>query len=200
MLAVRVALTGTFAAACVASLFVASGLAFAGDPSPAAALARPGAVEEAKKLDALPPVAAPNHVKVDPSGRKQEGEASIYSKSFDGKKMADGKRYDPHTDVAASKSLPLGTTAKVTNLDNGKSIEVKVEDRGPFVNGRVVDLTPKAAAQLGLTDKKGVAPVVVAPIVVPQPNGEVKAGAGAAELVKSRPVEEDADNAAPHTQ
>lgn len=196
MRAVRVALTGTFSAACVVSVLTLSGYAFAEEPTPAAALAKPGAIEEAKKLDELPPVRPPNRIKVDDSGRKEKGEASIYSRSFDGKKMADGERYSPHADVAASKSLPLGTTAKVTNLENGKSVEVKVEDRGPFVNGRVVDLTPKAAAKLGLSKKEGIAPVVVAPIAVPQPNGEVKAGAGAAEIAgASKPVEEEADAA-----
>ncbi len=189
---VRLVAAGAFAgvAVCLTPLRQAA----AGDTTPAAVLAQPGAVEEARKLDQLPPVTPPNHVKVDPSGRKEEGKASIYSKSFDGKKMADGERYSPHAEVAASKSLPLGTVAKVTNLENGKSVEVTVEDRGPFVNGRVVDLTPKTASKLGLSQKQGVAPVVVAPIVVPQPDGGVKAGAGAAEIGKGKP-EEDADNA-----
>ncbi len=173
------AVGATAAAVGVLTALLLAGAARAEDP--AAALAQPGAAEQAKRLDALPPVPPPNTVKVDPSGRKEAGKASIYSRSFDGKTMADGKHYDPHTDVAASKSLPLGTTAKVTNLETGKSVEVKVEDRGPFIRGRVVDLTPKAAAGLGLTEKTEVAPVVVAPITVPQPDGSIKAGAGAAE-------------------
>jgi rare lipoprotein A len=69
----------------------------------------------------------------------------------------------------------------VTNLSNGKTATVKVEDRGPYVDGRVVDLTPKVAEQLDMK-KVGVSPVVVAPIAVPQPNGDVKLGAGAAEV------------------
>jgi rare lipoprotein A len=194
MRAARVVLTGTCGAACVVAVLALSRPAAAADATPAAVLAQPGAAEEARKLDELPPVPPPNRIKVDPSGRKEEGKASIYSRSFDGKKMADGERYSPHADVAASKSLPLGTVAKVTNLENGKSVEVTVEDRGPFVNGRVVDLTPKTASKLGLSQKQGVAPVVVAPIVVPQPDGGVKAGAGAAEIGKGKP-EEDADNA-----
>ena len=84
------------------------------------------------------------------------------------------------SNVAASKTLPLGTTAKVTNLSNGKSATVKVEDRGPYVDGRVVDLTPKVADELDMK-KVGVTPVVVAPIAVPQPDGAIKLGAGAAE-------------------
>jgi len=87
---------------------------------------------------------------------------------------------NPESNVAASKTLPLGTTAKVTNLSNGKSATVKVEDRGPYVKGRVVDVSPKVAEQLDLKHK-GVAPVEVKPITVPQPDGAVKLGAGAAD-------------------
>lgn len=102
-------------------------------------------------------------------GREQVGKASIYSRWFDGRKMADGKRFNPNADVAASKTLPLGTVAKVTNLDNGKSTEVRVEDRGPHVRGRVLDLAPAAARKVGLTNKQGVVPVAVKPIAVPRP-------------------------------
>jgi rare lipoprotein A len=101
----------------------------------------------------------------------QVGKASIYSRSFDGRTMADGRRYSPDTDVAASKTLPLGTVAKVTNLENGKSAEVRVEDRGPFVRGRVVDLTPKTARKIGLTKKQGIVRVAVKPLAVPKPGG-----------------------------
>jgi rare lipoprotein A len=99
--------------------------------------------------------------------------------------MANGRPFNPHSNVAASKSLPLGTIATVTNLENGKSTRVSVQDRGPYIDGRVVDLTPKAAAEIGLTEAKGVTQVVVAPIAVPQPDGTIKAGAGAAELLAS---------------
>jgi rare lipoprotein A len=68
----------------------------------------------------------------------------------------------------------------VTNLENGKTATVKVEDRGPYVDGRVVNLTPEVAENLGMKHQ-GVAPVVVKPIAVPQPDGGVKRGAGAAE-------------------
>jgi rare lipoprotein A len=82
--------------------------------------------------------------------------------------------------VAASKTLPLGSVAKVTNLDNGKSATVKIEDRGPYVDGRVVDLAPKVADELDIKGR-GVAPVEVKPITIPEPDGGVKLGAGAAE-------------------
>ncbi len=141
----------------------------------------PAARTEALRLAAEPPLAPPgNRIEVDHSGRLESGNASIYAHSFDGRTMADGRRYDPRLNVAASKSLPLGTLARVTNLETGKSTEVRIEDRGPFVEGRVVDLTPHAAEAIGLTWREGIAPVVVAPIAVPQPDGRLKPGAGAA--------------------
>jgi rare lipoprotein A len=115
---------------------------------------------------------------LDHSGQPREGKASWYGKGFVGKAMADGTPMDPASNNAASKTLPLGTTAKVTNLDNGKSAVVEIRDRGPYVPGRIVDVSPHTARQLGLVDK-GVAPVVVAPIEVPQPDGSVKPGAAA---------------------
>jgi rare lipoprotein A len=127
-----------------------------------------------------PPAAAPLAVAKKPDqrpagGDAKVGNASIYSNSLQGKRMADGKPYDPHAPVAASKTLPLGTVAKVTNLENGKSTHVRVEDRGPMVKGRVVDLAPAAASKLGLTQKKGIARVEVKP-VAPAAAPEVVAG------------------------
>ena len=137
----------------------------------------PAALQEAEKLARLPPV--PPFGPPRSFREEQKGRVSYYAHRFNNRKMADGKRFDPNSDVAASKTLPLGTTAKVTNLQNGKSATVQVEDRGPFIGGRVVDVTPKVAGQLDIR-KEGVAPVVVAPIAVPQKDGEVKLGAGAA--------------------
>jgi rare lipoprotein A len=87
---------------------------------------------------------------------------------------------DPNSDIAASKTLPLGSVAKVTNLDNGKSTTVTIQDRGPFVDGRMLDLAPKAAQRLDMKTK-GVASVEVKPITVPQQEGGVKLGAGGAD-------------------
>jgi rare lipoprotein A len=139
--------------------------------------------DDLHNLAELPPAPPPPglRIAVDHSGRREEGKASIYSHSFDGRRMADGRRYDPHANLAASRSLPLGTTARVTNLRTGKSTEVRIEDRGPFVSGRVVDLTPRAAQEIGLTEREGLTRVIVAPIAVPQPDGRLKPGAGAAE-------------------
>ena len=90
--------------------------------------------------------------------------------------MADGTPMNPESNHAASKTLPLGTKAKVTNLKNGKSAVVEIRDRGPYVEGRSIDVTPKTARELGMV-KDGVAPVEVTPIEVPQADGSVKPGA-----------------------
>jgi rare lipoprotein A len=95
--------------------------------------------------------------------------------------MANGAPMDPKGDNAASRTLPLGTRAKVTNVETGKTAVVTIEDRGPYVDGRLVDLSPGTAAKIGLTPKKGITKVVVAPIAVPLPNGKVKTGAAANE-------------------
>jgi rare lipoprotein A len=88
---------------------------------------------------------------------------------------------DPEGDNAASRTLPLGTTAKVTNVETGKTAIVTIEDRGPYVDGRLVDLSPATAAKIGLTPRKGITKVVVAPIAVPLPDGKVKVGTAASE-------------------
>ena len=116
--------------------------------------------------------------KLDHSGRARVGKASFYARRFAGRKMADGARMDPSKHVAASKTLPLGTVAKVTNLETGQSTAVTIQDRGPYVDGRIVDLSPAAARAIGITPAQGVAPVEVAPIAVPAPDGGVKPGEG----------------------
>jgi rare lipoprotein A len=94
--------------------------------------------------------------------------------------MADGRRLDPNMNVAASKTLPFGSVVKVTNLENGRSTMVQIEVRGPYVHGRVVDLAPRPANQLGI-GHQGTVPVVVKPITLPRPDGSVVLGAGAAD-------------------
>jgi rare lipoprotein A len=131
-------------------------------------------------LGGEPALAAPaHHHKIDHSGRKQVGKASFYARKFAHRKMADGTRMNPRADIAASKTLPLGTVAKVTNLHTGQSTVVTIHDRGPHVQGRIVDLSPAAAEKIGLTAEEGIAPVEVAPIAVPLPDGSVKPGEGA---------------------
>ena len=148
----------------------------------AAGAATPQAKAEAQRLDAEPAKPPPGAgIKVDPSGRKESGKASYYGPHPGHRRTASGRVLDTRAPIAASKTLPLGTTAKITNLATGKSDIVKIEDRGPFAQGRVVDVTPGVAKRIGLDRKTGVAPVVVAPIAVPQPDGSTKLGAGAAE-------------------
>lgn len=88
--------------------------------------------------------------------------------------MANGAPMNPRGNNAASRTLPLGTVAKVTNVATGKSAIIKIEDRGPYIRGRIVDLSPATAHEIGITKRIGVAKVVVAPIAVPLPDGRVK--------------------------
>jgi rare lipoprotein A len=115
---------------------------------------------------------------LDRTGRKRFGKASIYAPMFAGRKMADGTRMRPTSNNAASRTLPLGTTAKVTNLETGKTAVVTIHDRGPYVAGRIVDLSPATARDIGLDRRTGVTRVEVAPIVIPMPNGNIKLGDG----------------------
>jgi rare lipoprotein A len=91
-------------------------------------------------------------------GFVQTGIASWYGKDFHGKKTSNGETYDMHAMTAAHKTLPLGVFVKVKNTDNGHETVVRVNDRGPFVKGRVIDLSYAAATKLGV-DVKGTAPV-----------------------------------------
>lgn len=131
---------------------------------------------------------SPAKVKPDLSGRKRVGKASFYAKKFAGKKMADGTKMDPHDDNAASKTLPLGTKAKVTNLETGQSADVTIQDRGPYVKGRIVDLSPSTAQKIGIDQDNGVAKVKVDPIAVPMPDGSVKPGVAAKDAKADRPT------------
>ncbi len=114
---------------------------------------------------------------IDQSGRKQRGHAAIFARELAGRRMADGGRFDPDDSIAASSTLPLGTTARVTNLRNGQVAMVRVRDRIPGTNGRILNVSPKVAEALGIR-QSGVFPVVVAPLAVPQADGGVRLGAG----------------------
>ena len=118
---------------------------------------------------------------LDRSGRRRIGKASFYAPMFAGRTMADGSPMEPAANNAASRTLPLGTTAKVTNLATGKTAIVKICDRGPYVAGRIVDLSPATAREIGLDRRTGVTRVAVSPITVPMPSGEIKLGEGVLE-------------------
>ena len=91
-------------------------------------------------------------------GFTQTGVASWYGKDFHGKKTSNGEVYDMHAMTAAHKTLPLGVYVKVHNKDNGRDTIVRVNDRGPFVKNRIIDLSYAAAKKLGV-DIAGTAPV-----------------------------------------
>ena len=126
----------------------------------------------------LSPLARPH---LDRSGRIRFGKASFYARMFDGRTMADGTPMRPSANNAASRTLPLGTTAKVINLETGKTAIVTIRDRGPYVAGRIVDLSPATARKIGLDRRTGVTKVEVAPIEVPMPGGRIKLGDGVLE-------------------
>jgi len=110
-------------------------------------------------------------VTTDPSGRpivEQKGEASWYGRFHHGRKTANGKRFDQNALTAAHPTLPLGTEARVTNLDNGNSVTVTINDRGPYAKGRDIDLSRAAAERLGLR-KDGAVPVRIDAVVTPAP-------------------------------
>ncbi|MCF7913981.1 MAG: septal ring lytic transglycosylase RlpA family protein [Spirochaetaceae bacterium] len=90
----------------------------------------------------------------------ETGYASWYGGKFQGRQTASGEVFDTNKLTAAHKTLPFGTVVEVTNLDNGKSIEVRINDRGPFVEGRVIDLSRAAAVKIGMMST-GIAPVKV---------------------------------------
>ena len=92
-------------------------------------------------------------VKATTNGRVQVGTASWYGKRFHGRQTASGDTYDMFQFTAASRTLPLGTMVKVTNLRNGKWVIVKVNDRGPYVGHRVMDVSYGAAQMMGFRQR-----------------------------------------------
>lgn len=146
-----------FAGACA---LAAPGRSLGGDGGSTTVVGKPDAVE-------------PKPHPVDRSGRKQHGKASYYSRRFAHKKTASGLPLDPNKKTAASKTLPLGTKAEVTNEENGKKTEVIINDRGPYVKDRVIDVTPKVAEELGIK-QEGVAKVEVKPVEIPPPDADPK--------------------------
>ena len=96
------------------------------------------------------------------SGGSQFGKAAWYG--FVGGRTASGEILDTVTATAAHRSLPLASYAKVTNLDSGRSVIVKINDRGPYTRGRIIDLSPRAADALDMK-RAGVAPVVIEPLL-----------------------------------
>jgi rare lipoprotein A len=95
-----------------------------------------------------------------PKGQVLRGKASYYAKRFHGRKTANGERFDVQGMTGAHRSLPFGTRVKVTNLKNGRSVVVRINDRGPYGRGRVIDLSPAAARRIDMI-QAGIVPVTV---------------------------------------
>lgn len=98
---------------------------------------------------------SPTYVKV---GQKMHGISSWYGPNFHGKRTSNGERYNMHAHTAAHKTWPMDTMVRVKNLQNGKSTIVRINDRGPFVRGRIIDCSYAAGKALGL-DRLGIAKV-----------------------------------------
>ena len=109
---------------------------------------------------------------LDYSGATRVGVASFYARRFGGRTMADGTPMRLAGNNAASLTLPLGTVARVTNLRTGISAMVTIRDRGPYVRGRLIDLSPGTAAKIGLERRQGLAPVAVEPVRLPSASAQ----------------------------
>jgi len=99
-------------------------------------------------------------------GPSESGNASWYGAPYHGRPSASGEIYDQEQLTAAHRTLPFGTRVRVRRLDRDSSVVVRINDRGPFVKSRIIDLSHKAAVQLGMGDR-GVAPVTVEVVEMP---------------------------------
>lgn len=96
------------------------------------------------------PAAAPHMQVGGDYSSSEEGMASYYADEFHGRKTSNGETFDMNGLTAAHRSLPFNSTVKVTNLDNGQSVTVRINDRGPFVEGRIIDLSKAGARAIGM--------------------------------------------------
>lgn len=122
-----------------------------------------------------PPAPPPAPLSVEPAPAEQpyftqQGIASFYGKAHQGRRTAAGERFDMTDFTAAHRTLPFGTVVRVTNLRNGKTVKARINDRGPHVKGRVIDLSLAAAHSLGIRD--GLARVRVEVFRSDQPEGD----------------------------
>lgn len=106
------------------------------------------------------PHPAPTPGSATATGYHAEGQASWYGSRHHGRRTASGERFDMHALSAAHRSLPFGSKVKVTNLHNRRSVVVRINDRGPYARGRIIDLSRAAAERIGML-KSGTAPVRV---------------------------------------
>lgn len=127
-------------------------------------------------------------------GYRERGTASWYGKKFHGKRTSSGEKYDMYKMTAAHRTLPLPSYARVTNLNNGESIIVRVNDRGPFLHDRVIDLSYAAAYKLGIIDN-GTGYVEVELITTDAPDTERAVAGSGASPATGAPVEDLSSNA-----
>lgn len=132
----------------------------------------------ARVLVALTLLAAPAAAKDAPAIVVQQGTASIYADIFQGRATASGEPHDQWSLTAASPVLPLGALVTVTNLETGKAVQVEINDRGPHVDGRIIDLSRRAAARIGLGPQQGIAKVRVEAYAARQTTLKLKAEVG----------------------
>lgn len=123
-------------------------------------------------------LASPAYSKEAPAIVVQQGTASIYADTFQGRATASGEPHDQWSLTAASPVLPLGALVTVTNLNTGKAVQVEINDRGPSTEGRIIDLSRRAAARIGLGAREGVAPVRVEAYAARQTTLKLKAEVG----------------------
>ncbi len=145
------------AAACLSACAVPS-------PNPAASNLPPASAAD---VASLTPQAPPKAAPATPTFI-QTGVASWYGEKRRWRRTASGQRLHDNELTAAHRTLPMGTIARVTNLYNGETVKVRINDRGPFVRGRVIDLSPDAASKLDMK-RAGVAPVRVEVFASDQP-------------------------------
>lgn len=167
--AVPAPLRAALATACVAALLASCA------PAPVLSQASPAVRTEPAAPPARAEPSSPADV-VAAGSTGEEGMASWYGPGFAGRLTASGEIFDPNDLTAAHRTLPFGTRVRVTNLRNGRSVVVRINDRGPFKAGRVIDLSRAAAEAIGLVTA-GVARVVVEPVT--GASGVVRAAVGA---------------------
>lgn len=114
---------------------------------------------------------------------EQTGKASWYGPGFHGRKTASGVPFNQHAMTAAHRTLPLGTDVKVTSLETGRTVFVRINDRGPYIDGRIIDLSKRAASELGM-EEAGIVPVKVETLGGERPADKVVAGRNAAKDVE----------------
>jgi rare lipoprotein A len=118
------------------------------------------ATGRAAAVGRVPPPAPPPRPSSPAEGKELKGMASWYGRPHHGKRTASGETYDMNKLTAAHRTLPLGTRLLVTNVENGRTVEVRINDRGPYLNDRMLDLSYAAAQRLGAVGD-GVIPVTV---------------------------------------